>query len=467
MPRKSSFADVKLDVNPGASPSAEVMDPDTPFRILLMGDFSGRALKAPTPATRWKPVSIDRDNFEQVLGRMGVALPKLSMYFAEMDDFHPDRIYENSEIFRTLRERRKAGKPPAPPPETRAAALDVRAARSGSLLDSILEESPPQPARPVSRRDDLQSFVERVTAPHLVPAEDPQAVHFQEQVDAESGERMRAILHYPDFQALEAAWRALFWLVGEIESDTQIKLYVLDVSKGELESDLEADDLRETQTWRVLVKEAAATPDGEPWAVVAGNYAFANTGSDVQMLGRLAKIMRAAGAPFLGEADPKSKEPVGESTGLWEGLRRSPEAAWIGLAMPRFLLRAPYGKQSAPLETFDFEEMPGAPEHQSYLWGNPAFACVQLLAEGFAGDGWAMRPGKHSTIEGLPIHIYDDDGEPQAKPCAEVLLTEREIDWILEEGWIPLASVKSQGAVRVVRFQSIATPPAALNGRWA
>src|SRR5690349_21623603 len=162
MPRKSSYADVKLDVNPGASPSAEVMDPDTPFRILLMGDFSGRALKAPAPAARWKPVSIDRDNFEQVLGRMGVALPKLSLYFAEMDDFHPDRIYENSEIFRTLRERRKAGKPPAPPAETRASALDVRAARSGSLLDSILEESSPQPPRPVSRRDDLQSFVERV-----------------------------------------------------------------------------------------------------------------------------------------------------------------------------------------------------------------------------------------------------------------------------------------------------------------
>jgi len=465
MPVKSAFADVKLDVNPGTRPAALAVEPDAPFRILLLGDFSGRASNKAVPAARWKPISIDRDNFEHVLAGMHVELPKLSLHFREMDDFHPDRIYERSEIFRTQRDQCHSGKPSALVQEA-GSSVPLEPRSGGSLLDSILEASEPRPPRSTRRRDDLQSFVERVTAPHLVPADDPGLPHYRAQVDAESGARMRAILHYPAFQALEAAWRALSGLVREIETGSQLKIYVLDVSKAELEADLGADDLRESQSWRILVKETAAIPGGEPWAVVAGNYSFAKTDRDVQMLSRLAKIMHVAGAPFLAEADPATSQPADKHPGQWESLRQSPEASWIGLAMPRFLLRAPYGKKSSPVESFDFEEMPGAPEHQNYLWGNPSFACVQLLAQGFSEDGWAMRPGQRSTIEGLPIHIYDDEGEPQAQPCAEVLLTERDIDWILEEGWMPLASVKNQAAVRLVRFQSIASPLSPLMGRW-
>jgi type VI secretion system protein ImpC len=102
--------------------------------------------------------------------------------------------------------------------------------------------------------------------------------------------------------------------------------------------------------------------------------------------------------------------------------------------------------------------MPGKPEHGHYLWGNPAFACAQLLAEGFSQG----RVGANLEISGLPLHVYDGE----AKPCAEVLVTERDMDWILEEGYIPLASVKGRDSVRLVRFQSIAKPAARLAGRW-
>jgi type VI secretion system protein ImpC len=197
---------------------------------------------------------------------------------------------------------------------------------------------------------------------------------------------------------------------------------------------------------------------------VAGNYAFARTAGDVEILGRLAKIMSFAGAPFLGEADPGGSAE--EASPEWERLRRSTEACWIGLAMPRFLLRLPYGKETDPVESFDFEEMPGVPNHREYLWGNPALACVQLLAEAFAHDGWAMRPGKYAEIDRLPVHVYEAEGEKHAKPCAEVLLTERDIEWILEQGYMALASIRGRDAVRLVRFQSIAKPPARLSGRW-
>jgi type VI secretion system protein ImpC len=480
---KSSFGSVNLDVNPHAHPSATEIEPETPFRVLLLGDFSGRA------STNWKPVEIDRDNFEEVLARVGPGFGGIR--FRELDDFHPDRIYRQNHLFQELREvRRKLGAPatfadaaaeirtwrreqnPAPsvrrePPveAQRPAAPDP--ASGVSLLDSMVEAAEPTAPSSVKRRSDLQSFVERVVAPHTVPAENPQLPELRGLVDAEAGVRMRAMLHHSAFQALEAAWRALFQLVRATETGSQLKLYLLDLSKAELAADLSAaDDLRQSQTWRILVDDTVGT-GGDPWSVVAGNYSFAQEADDAQMLGRLAKIMSFAGAPFLGEADPASgAAETGEGARQWEQLRQLPEARWVGLAMPRFLLRLPYGKKTDPVESFDFEEMPGVPVHRQYLWGNPAFACAQLLAEAFARDGWQMRPGAHPQLDRLPVHIYEADGEKQAKPCAEVLLTERDMDWILDQGYMPLASIKGRDAVRLVRFQSIAKPLARLSGRW-
>jgi type VI secretion system protein ImpC len=480
---KSSFGSVNLDVDPQAHPSATAIEPETPFRILLLGDFSGRA------STGWKPVEIDRDNFEEVLEKVGPGFA--GMRFREMDDFHPDRIYRQNHLFEELREARRKLEVPAtfaeaaaairtlgrepnpaavvrrePPAEAqRPAAPDP--ASGVSLLDAIVDAAEPPAPSSVKRRSDLQSFVERVVAPHTVPAENAQLPELRGLVDAEAGARMRAVLHHSAFQALEAAWRALFQLVRAAETGSQLKLYLLDISKAELAADLSAaEDLRQSRTWRILVDDTVGT-GGDPWSVVAGNYSFAQDAGDAQMLGRLAKIMSFAGAPFLGEADPASgAAETGEGARQWQRLRQLPEARWVGLAMPRFLLRLPYGKKTDPAESFDFEEMPGLPVHQQYLWGNPAFACVQLLAEAFAEDGWEMRPGAHPQIDRLPVHIYEDEGEKQAKPCAEVLLTERDIDWILDQGYMPLASIKGHDAVRLVRFQSIAEPLARLSGRW-
>ncbi len=476
---KSSFGDVRLDVNAGAAPSekqayAAVPEPETPFRILLLGDFSGRASKAAKPAMRWKPLGIDRDNFEEVLGSLGVEFSELSISFRELDDFDPDSIYEqHRRLFESLPATPGAvaarpGPPSEPPPPTAPAP-------GGSLLDAMLDAAEPEPARDPIRhrsRDQLQSFVDKVTAPYIVKAEDPELLRRRQLGDAEAGVRMRAILHHPVFQSLEAAWRAVYRLVREIDTDSQLKLYLVDISKAELEADLaSSDDVRDSRTWGLLVEETVGTPGADPWAVVAGNYAFSRTVSDAQMLGRLAKIMRFAGAPFLSEVDPgNSRTENEEAVRQWEALRESPDASWIGLAMPRFLLRLPYGSKTHEVGSFEFEEMPGAPEHQHYLWGNPAFACVQLLAEAFADYGWEMRPGVHSEIGGLPLHVYQDEdealGETKVKPCAEVLLTERDADWILAQGYMPLVSIKNRDAARLLRFQSIAKPPAALSGRW-
>jgi type VI secretion system protein ImpC len=131
------------------------------------------------------------------------------------------------------------------------------------------------------------------------------------------------------------------------------------------------------------------------------------------------------------------------------------------------LLRLPYGADTDPTEQFEFEEMPSEPDHNDYMWGNPCFACVYLLGQAFSQYGWNLRPGIIQDIEGLPLYIYKEEGESRIKPCAEVLLTERAAEIILNKGLMPLLCFRNQDKIRLVRFQSIADPLTRLAGRWS
>jgi len=165
MPAKSSFANVILDVNPGTNPSAEVTDPESPFRILLLGDFSGRRAQIGA-AVHALEAHIDRSRqFRSGARAMGVGLPKLSLTFRDLDDFHPDRIYQKNELFRALRDQAKNRQANRGLAQAKLPRRLISRRLPAYLLDSILEVSDTGSARPVTRRDDLQSFVESVTAP--------------------------------------------------------------------------------------------------------------------------------------------------------------------------------------------------------------------------------------------------------------------------------------------------------------
>jgi type VI secretion system protein ImpC len=189
----------------------------------------------------------------------------------------------------------------------------------------------------------------------------------------------------------------------------------------------------------------------EPWSLLVGNFVFSDSAADVRRLSTLGALARGAGAPFLAEAQP----PAGDAGEEWQQLRRTPIARSLGLVLPRFLLRLPYGKKTTPIETFPFEEMQGS-VHAEYLWGNPAFCCAYLIAQ-------AGEPGPNRRLDGLPLHIVGSE----TKPCAEVLLSEKDAEYLMDLGFMPLASMKDQDAVLLVRFQSIAEPLAALAGRWS
>ncbi len=490
---------------------------DTPFQVLILGDFSGRANRGLNSGSlNRSPILVDRDNFDEVLARLGVEIhlpmgkkaPPLKLRFRELDDFHPDQLFDRLEPLKALREsRRKLADPRTfaaaaeelglrpkgkvasekqeeRPHSPRTPTPDLSGVPPGSLLDQILEGKEGQPVTgPARDTSELGAFVQDVVQPHIMPQDDSRRAEILASLDEAASGLVGALLHNPDFQALEAAWRGLRFLVSRAETDEHLKLYLLDVSQAELAADLtSAEDLRSTGLYRFLVEETVETPGGEPWAVLIGNFSFGPTRGDAELLGRLGKIAGAAGAPFISAArdaflgcdslaktpDPrqwKGRADV-EGSRAWDALRKLPQACYLGLVLPRFLLRLPYGADTDPTERFEFEEMAGGTNHDHYLWGNPALACAYLLTEGFSREGWNFRPGIIQELGNLPLHIYQEDGEKVIKPCGEVLLTERAAEAILEKGLMPLLSFRNQDVIRLARFQSLADPPTGLGGRW-
>jgi type VI secretion system protein ImpC len=341
---------------------------------------------------------------------------------------------------------------------------------------------PPAGKTPAPRRlprDEFANEIRRIVEPHLLPGDDPRRSDLDARIDQAMSALLRTVLHDPAFQSLEAAWRAVYQFVRRIETGPDLGLWLLDVSRDELALDLDATrDLERSVLHRRIVDEATAH-GATRWSLVTCDVTFGPGEADVVLLARLAELGRRAGAPILAAADPAlagapgfetDPEPAAWSDGphpAWELLRRSAVARWAGLALPRFLLRVPYGEEGETCDAFPFEELESPPAHAAYLWGRASWACAILLAETFERMGADMRPGVHQDIEGLPLHIHREAGAAYAKPCAESVMTERAANRLLESGLMPLASLKDRDTVRLVRFQSIAHPVAALAGRWS
>lgn len=418
-----SRSSVLISTGLAEDPEPLRLESGDPFRILIAGDFSGRSNRGlKTDLAGRHPIQIDRDNFDEVMAgfQPTLDLPGQRLTFLELDDFHPDHL--SPRLSR-----------PVPP----ALLVKPPVVSNGSLLDQMLEETDAASAATPEFKGDLAEFLRTVISPKDVEArKDPAVSKAEALLQSAAAFALNSMLHHAEFQALEAVWRSVEMLVRGLNED--VRIFLFDATLPELAADPQG-------VARLLAPRA-------PWSLIAGNYVFGHSAPYAGVLAGLAKSAAAGGAPFLAESLP----PAGDGEAPeWTALRCSPEARFVGLAMPRFLLRLPYGKETSPVDGMDFEEMPTS-VHEHYLWGNPAFCCAYLLAEG---------QGKR-RIEGLPLHVYREDGESKIKPCAEVLLTEHQAEYLLEQGIMPLATLKGQDAAMVVRFQSIASPLAALAGRW-
>lgn len=495
---KTSYADVMMDVEPGKARIDAPLEPDSPFQVLIMGDFSGRASRGIVePVLGRRPIQVDRDEIEQLPAQLGTELrlalagdhgAELRIPITTLDDFHADHLFESCDLFPALRAMRRRLENPESlkkvtddilggiiaesRPEAKASSSII----TDSILDQIADEADaPAPKRGSKPRDPLLAYVHDLVAPHLVPGQDPKQKELLAQLDEEVGRQMRAILHNPLFQGLEAAWRGLDYLVRNVETDTQLKIYILDVSKAELLADVAAtNDLRRTGLFKILV---SATPNAEPWSLLGCDCFFRPWIDDIEFLARMAILADFAGAPLLAAADStllgvKNPEHLGDNdeweieNPIWDEIRSLPEARRIGLTLPRVILRQPYGKDSSPVEKFKFEEMPEGSTHANYLWGNGMYASVALICQSFSEEKWNMRPGQFQNLHSLPVHTWKEYGNVELKPCAEVLLTLKAAETMIGLGLMPLLSMKGSDQVRIGAFQSIAKPSAPLEGRW-
>ena len=476
-----------------------------PFQILVLGDWAGDGERKSISDLR--AIEIDRDNFDDVLARFGTRLTldqgdagAITLSFSELDDFHPDRIFGRVPVFGRMRSLRKdllsadkfdaaarevrswfnVSEAPAPSSVTES----EKVVSSEGLLDSILSGSTATAPKVEPSRDaELNSLIREIVKPHIISVDENEQSALLAAVDAAIGELMRRILHDAKFKALESAWRGLYLLVRRAETSSELRIYLVDITKSEMVEDLRSvTDLKDSVLYDLIVRESVETPGAESWSLLAGNFAFEAQRDDIATLIRIAKLAAAARAPFVshirpdvlgvhsmdGNTDPAKWDlsASSEAGKLWSVLRAIPEAEFLGMTIPRFIARLPYGRETDPVETFQFEEFIEAPDHDDLLWSNGGFVAALLMAQSFSEYGWQMDRRFLQDVENLPLYMYDSDGEKIYQPCAEVLFTQVAAERLMEHGLMPLISYKNTDRVKLGRFQSIADPVTALRGRW-
>ncbi len=217
-----------------------------------------------------------------------------------------------------------------------------------------------------------------------------------------------------------------------------------------------------------MIEKTSEAADGQPWAVLATNYAFEETSEHAEVLGRMAKLATRAGAPFLAavgaDAAAEGYAPPADAKPAWAALRALPESAYLGLIVPGFLLRPPFGENYRAAESFRFEEFSGAGE--GYLWGSGAIACAGLLVQCFIKSGWGFQQGQQLALDGMPMHSYRDaDGEPVAV-SAEARFTSSTGQALAERGFMPLLAVRGRDSVELAGIRPLYQETKILSGRW-
>ncbi|QRK13275.1 type VI secretion system contractile sheath large subunit [Archangium violaceum] len=335
------------------------------------------------------------------------------------------------------------------------------AAVSPSLLDEILSEAkikPKDEGYDVARRG-VEAFITEMLAPNRSEERVDKALvdAMIAEIDRRLTSQVNEIMHHQDVQKLESAWRSLKFLVDRVDFRENIRVEMLNVSKEDLLKDFEdSPEVVKSGLYRLVYSNEYGVFGGKPYGLLLGNYDFGPGPQDIDLLRKCASVAAMAHAPFIANASP---EMFGEQNFLnlpnlkdlkslfegpqyarWHSFRESEDARYVGLCMPRFLLRLPYGEKTIPVKAFNFnEDVVG--HHDRYLWGHASTAFATRVADSFAKFRWSpniIGPQSGGAVEMLPLHQYEAMGEIQTKVPTEVMLTERREYELSEEGFIGL-----------------------------
>lgn len=365
----------------------------------------------------------------------------------------------------------------APQPE--AAALEV------SDFSSLLQKEfkPTSERRREAIEEAVKTLAEQALAQTALISED--ALKSIEAIiaaiDQKLSEQLNLILHHADFQQLEGAWRGLHHLVNNTETDEMLKIRVMNVSKKELAKALKrfkGTAWDQSPLFKKLYEEEYGQFGGEPYGCLVGDYYFDHSPPDVELLAQLAQTAAASHAPFISGAAPSllgmaSWQELSNPRDLtrmfqppeyaaWRSLRESEDSRYIGLTMPRFLARLPYGAKTDPVEEFDFEEDTEGAEHNKYVWANSTYAMAVNINRSFKLFGWCSQiRGVESggLVEGLPVHTFPtDDGGVDMKCPAEIAISDRREAELAKNGFMPLLHKKNTDFAAFIGAQSLQKP---------
>jgi type VI secretion system protein ImpC len=301
------------------------------------------------------------------------------------------------------------------------------------------------------------------------------------EIDLKLTQQVNEVLHHPDFQQLEGAWRGLNYLVNNTESDEMLKIRFMPLSKQDLSKTIKkfkGTAWDQSPLFKKVYEEEYGQLGGEPYGCLVGDYSFNHGPQDVEILQGMGQIAAAAHAPFIAGADPSlmqmdswqeltnprdlTKIFTTPEYAAWRSLRESEDSRYIGLAMPRFLARLPYGAKTEPVEEFDFEEEMEGSDSSKYTWANSAYAMAVNVNRAFKEFGWCSRiRGVESggAVEGLPVHTFpSDDGGVDMKCPTEIAISDRREAELAKNGFMPLIHKKNSDFAAFIGAQSLQQP---------
>ena len=348
---------------------------------------------------------------------------------------------------------------------TQAASQQHEQQPNASILDGIIAQTrltPQDDGYSVARRG-VAAFIEELLKPQNQgePVKKALVDRMIAEIDARLSQQMDEIVHHPDFQSLESAWRGLQVLVERTNFRENIKIEILNVSRADLLDDFEdSPEVMQSGLYKHIYTAEYGQFGGEPVGAIIANYYLSPSSPDIKLMQYVSSVACMAHAPFIASAGPQFfglesftgmpnlkdlKDHFGGPQFVkWQSFRESEDARYMALTVPRFLLRTPYDPLENPVKTFVYKETV-ANSHEHYLWGNTAYAFASRLADSFAKFRWCpniIGPQSGGAVEDLPLHHFESMGEIETKIPTEVLVSDRREYELAEEGFISLTMRK-------------------------
>ncbi|NAW63952.1 type VI secretion system contractile sheath large subunit [Photobacterium halotolerans] len=357
---------------------------------------------------------------------------------------------------------------------------DAQLAESGSLLDSILNETRLKPSDEgfdVAKRG-VEAFISELLSKNVSDKVDQSLVDLMiSEIDQKMSAQVDAILHSPEIQAIESSWRGLKYLVDQTDFRENIQIEVISAKKNEVLDDFDdAPEVVKSGLYKQIYTREYGQFGGKPVGAVICDFKMSSTSPDIKLMEYMANVGAMSHAPFITSAGPQffgvdSYEELpnlkdlksvfeGPQYTKWRGLREHEDSRYLGLCTTGFMLRAPYSVADNPIKAFDYNENVSG-SHDHYLWGNSAYALASRISDSFANFRWCpniIGPQSGGTVNDLPVHNFESMGRIETKIPTEVLVSDRREFELAEEGFIALTMRKGSDNAAFFSANSVQKP---------